>query len=110
MIETQGEAVQIVNDTYALESTDVTLEEAAPTLMKGAVQSRGFVIGSPVLAVGFVAQQTRGLVAELLYAGTHSGYVSYLTRSLRNARWREFSHCLSCHLFGWATVTSFFAL
>jgi hypothetical protein len=87
VIDTQGEAVQIVNDTYALESTDVTLEEAAPALTKGAIQARGFVVGSPVLAVGFVDQETKGLVAEFLYAGTHSNYVAYLTRSLRDAIW-----------------------
>jgi hypothetical protein len=87
MIETRDKAVRIVNDHYALESTDVTVEEAAPTLTKGAVQARGYVVGSPVLAVGFVAQETEGLVAEFLYAGVRDDYLAYLTKSLRNAVW-----------------------
>jgi hypothetical protein len=87
IIETRDKAVRIVNDHYALESTDAILEEAAPSLTKGAVQARGFVVGSQVLAVGFVAQETKGLIAEFIYAGTHSDYVAYLTRSLRNACW-----------------------
>jgi hypothetical protein len=88
VIEMQGESVQIVNDYYVLESTDVTLEEASPTLTKGAVQSRGFVVGSPVLAVGFVDQETKELVAEFLYAGTRDDYLAFLTRFLRNVVWR----------------------
>jgi hypothetical protein len=87
IIETRGETVRIVNDHYALASTHVTLEEAAATLTKGAVQARGFVAGSPVLAVGLVDQETKGLVAKFLYAGTRSDYLAYLTKYLRNAVW-----------------------
>jgi hypothetical protein len=87
IIETRGETVRIVNDHYILASTHVTLEEAAATLTKGAVQARGFVVGSPVLAVGFVAQESKEFIAEFLYAGTRANYLTDLTRFLRNAGW-----------------------
>ena len=87
LIEAHGRAARVVNSDYGLESTDVTVEEEPPTFTRGAIQSRGFVAGSPVLAVGSVAKETEGLVAEFLYAGTHAEYVAYLHRSLQAGLW-----------------------
>ena len=75
---TDGEA-RIVNSDYALQSTAITVEEAKPTFTKGAVQSRGFVAGSPVLALGTVGAD--GTVhAEFIYAGTRAAYIDDMNR------------------------------
>ena len=88
VIETRGTAVRVVNNDYSLESTDVTVEEQPPTFTKGASQSRGFVAGSPVLAVGSVADGAGGLAAEFLYAGTRDEYVAHLRGTSHGAlRW-----------------------
>jgi len=87
VIEAHGRAARVVNSNYGLETTDVIVEEEPPTFTRGAIQSRGFVVGSPVLAVGSVAEETEGLVAEFLYAGTHAEYVAYLHRYLQNGLW-----------------------
>lgn len=85
ILEVQEKVVHIVNDDYAFETTDVTVEEAAPTMTQGAVQARGFVARSLVFAVG--NKQDEGFIAEFLYAGTQSDYVAYLSRFLRRSAW-----------------------
>ena len=85
IIEVQGKAVRVVNEDYAFKTADVTLEEASPTVTRGAVQARGFVTGSLVFAIG--SKQDEGFVAEFFYAGTRSDYVAYLSHSLRGRMW-----------------------
>lgn len=87
LIETRGSLARVSNDDYHIETTDITVEEAPPTFTRGAVQSRGFVKGSPVLAVG-AAVSTEELVAEFLYAGTRDEYLAYLRRDVQvGLRW-----------------------
>ncbi len=85
IIKVPGKAVRVVNENYVFRTTDVTLEEATPTVTRGAVQARGFVVGSLVFAVG--SKQDEGFVAEFFYAGTRSDYVAYLSHSLRGRVW-----------------------
>lgn len=79
LVSLAGGEARIANSTYAFDTTAVTVEEAAPTFTKGAVQSRGFVAGSPVLAIGRVAANG-DVEAEFLYAGTRAEYVQELER------------------------------
>jgi hypothetical protein len=76
-----GEA-RIANDDYTFDTTAVTVEEAKPTFTKGAVQSRGYVAGSPVLAIGKVVAGG-GVEAEFLYAGTRDAYREEMARMAR---------------------------
>jgi hypothetical protein len=83
-IETAAGVVPVVNRGYRLEKTDVTVEEQPPSLTRGAVQARGFVRGSPVLAVGRAAEPGT-LSADLLFAGDRAGYVAHLRRYRRSS-------------------------
>jgi hypothetical protein len=87
LIEAHGRVARIVNSNYTLEMTHVSTEEKPSTFTKGAVQSRGFVVGSPVLAVGSVTEATEGLVAEFLSTGTRAEYIAYLHRDSQNTLW-----------------------
>jgi hypothetical protein len=76
-----GEA-RIANDNYVFDTTAFTVREAEPTLTKGAVQSRGYRAGDPVLAVGTVvdAGGERAIDAEFVYAGTRAAYIAEMRR------------------------------
>lgn len=87
VIETGGGRARVTNNDYSLETTAVTVEEAAPTFTKGAVQARGFVAGSPALAVGSVAAGTEELVAEFLYAGTRAEYIAWQRNAQQRGLW-----------------------
>jgi hypothetical protein len=87
VIESQGRVIRIVNRDYEVEATDVKVLEEPPTYTKGAVQSRGFAVSSPVLAVGTAAQEPGELMAEFVYAGTRAGYIDHLRRYIHNAKW-----------------------
>lgn len=71
--------VQIANDDYIFDTTAVTIEEAAPTFTKGAVQIRGFTVDSPVMVIGRVAPGGT-VVAEFLYAGSRAAYLAEMRR------------------------------
>lgn len=87
LIEANSQTILVSNNDYVLDKTDVTVEEAAPTFSKGAVQTRGFVKGSPVLAVGRVAENGKEFVAEFLYAGTRADFVANLNRQVHVGLW-----------------------
>jgi hypothetical protein len=67
--------VRIDNDDYTFDTTAVTIEEAAPTVTKGAVQSRGYTVNSPVMLIGRV-ESGGSVKAEFLYAGSRSAYIA----------------------------------
>jgi hypothetical protein len=87
LIESNGQTIRVSNNDYVLEKTDFTVEEAPPTFSKGAVQTRGFVIGSPVLTVGTVSENGKEFVAEFLYAGTRAEFIAYLNRQVHFGLW-----------------------
>lgn len=72
--------VRLANDDYLFDTTAITIEEAAPTITKGAVQARGYTVNSPVMLIGRV--ETDGHVhAEFLYAGSRASYIAEIRRS-----------------------------
>lgn len=87
LIEANGQTIRVLNNNYALEETDVTVEEAAPTFSQGAVQTRGFVVGSPVLTVGTVTENGKEFVAEFLYAGTRDEFIAHLNQEVHFGLW-----------------------
>jgi hypothetical protein len=86
-IDANGQAIRVLNNNYVLEKTDVTIEEAPPTFSKGAAQTRGFVVGSPVLTVGTISENGKEFVAEFLYAGTCAEFTAYLNRKVHFGLW-----------------------
>lgn len=71
--------VRLSNNDYIFDTTSVTIEEAAPTITKGAVQVRGFARDSRVMAIGRVTVD--GTVnAEFLYAGSRAAYMAEMQR------------------------------
>jgi hypothetical protein len=82
-----GRVFEIANDDYALESTALTVEEAGPTAFKGAVQSRGFAIGTTIVAVGTAKERsgTLALDAEFVSGGTRDQYIDDMRRYTRRA-------------------------
>lgn len=70
--------VRIANNDYSFDTTATTLREAEPTLTKGAVQSRGYVAGDPVLVLGTVVDTngSRAVKATFFYAGTRAAYLA----------------------------------
>lgn len=74
--------VRLANSDYAFDNTAVTVEEAAPTLTKGAVRARGYAAGDSVLVVGSAvdADGQRAVAAEFLYAGTREQYLTEYRR------------------------------
>lgn len=83
------ETVRIANQSYRFESTEHTLEEAAPTWTKGSRRSRGFRRGSPVFGIGEVVALAgeRQVAAEFIWAGTRADYLAHLRAYHRRSVW-----------------------
>lgn len=81
--------VRIFNGDYAIETTAVERQDARPSWTSGSRRSRGFVAGSPMVAVGVVAGNDRAFVfeADWVAAGTRAEYLEaqaqYHSRGLR---------------------------
>lgn len=77
--------VRVVNDTYRLETTAVTIEEAPASLTRGAIRVRGFRVGSHVLAVGRKGSPPGSFEAVFVAAGTRDDYLeqraAFVTRA-----------------------------
>jgi hypothetical protein len=82
LVTVAGGDVRVVNGTYAFDTTARTVAEAEPTFTEGAVQSRGYGPGDPVLVIGSAAGRAGdvGVSAELLFAGTRDEYIASLRR------------------------------
>jgi hypothetical protein len=87
VVALRGGEARIANDDYLFDTTAFTVREAEPTLTKGAVQSRGYRAGDPVLAVGTVvdASGERAVAAEFVYAGTRAAYTAEMRRLARQS-------------------------
>jgi hypothetical protein len=87
VVERVEDTVLIANADYAFDSTAVTVEEAPPSTFRGSVQLRGFVVGSPIFAVGRRAEDREmpAIDADFVYAGTRREYIADLRRYARRA-------------------------
>ena len=81
VIETNVGSALVVNSDYLFETADVTIEEEAPTFTQGAIQARGFTVGSPVVAIGVREADGTGLIAEVLYADTREALLKHQAES-----------------------------
>jgi hypothetical protein len=83
------QTVQIANQDYRFESTEHTLEEAAPTWTKGTLRSRGFRRGSTIFGIGEARDWAgdRQVLAEFIWAGTRASYRDHLAAYRRRSLW-----------------------
>jgi hypothetical protein len=69
--------IRLANNDYLFDTTAVTIEEAAPTITKGAIQTRGYTVNSPVMLIG-QAEAGGRVHAEFVYAGSRAAYITEL--------------------------------